>query len=277
MRVARGPAAILAAGALPASAPPASARNDGERGARTMAEAGDFAVVAPQHTAAMLRVAAALVGRADAEDAAQEALTHAWQAWETLRDPGAVRPWLLRITVNVCRHWQRGGFGRRVRTTEPLPEDDEGLALLDADLGTSDHTGSLDLRAAVNALELELRMLVALRYYGGMDASEIGLALHTPPATIRTRLRRALALLRDALGVSAPPGTRRRIVMPENTHDTDARGLREALPGDLHAMEERLTTDAILWQTQLPGTERLDAHARMLSSRMASASSSSDV
>jgi RNA polymerase sigma-70 factor, ECF subfamily len=209
MRVARGPVAILGGGAFPASATPASARNDGERGARTMAEAGDFAVVAPQHTAAMLRVAAALVGRADAEDAAQEALTRAWQAWETLRDPAAVRPWLLRITVNVCRQWQRGGFGRRVRTSQPLPDDDdEILALLDADLGTSDHTGSLDLRAAVNALEPALRLIVALRYYGGMDATEIGLALSTPPATIRTRLRRALAILRDTLGASAPPAIR---------------------------------------------------------------------
>ena len=172
-----------------------------------MAEAGDFAEVAPRHTAAMLRVAAALVGRADAEDAAQEALTRAWQAWETLRDPDAVRPWLLRITVNVCRQWQRGGFGRRVRATEPLPEDEEEygpLALLDADLGTSDHTGSLDLRAAINGLESELRTIVALRYYGGMDATEIGLALNTPPATVRTRLRRAVALLRDGLGASAP-------------------------------------------------------------------------
>lgn len=172
-----------------------------------MAEAGDFAEVAPRHTAAMLRVAAALVGRGDAEDAAQEALTRAWQAWETLRDPAAARPWLLRITVNVCRQWQRGEFGRRVRTTESLPEgeDDEALALLDADLGTSDHTGSLDLRAAVNALAPQLRVIVALRYYGGMDASEIGLALNTPPATVRTRLRRALAQLRDVLSADRPP------------------------------------------------------------------------
>jgi RNA polymerase sigma-70 factor (ECF subfamily) len=175
-----------------------------------MVEAGDFAEVAPLHTAAMLRVAAALIGRADAEDAAQEALTRAWQAWASLRDPAAVRPWLLRITVNVCRQWQRGGFGRRVRASTPLPDelDDAALALLDADLGTSDHTGSLDLRAAVNALDPTLRVIVALRYYGGMDASEIGHALNAPPATVRARLRRALALLRDTLGGSTSPATR---------------------------------------------------------------------
>jgi DNA-directed RNA polymerase specialized sigma24 family protein len=35
-----------------------------------------------------------------------------------------------------------------------------------------------------------------------MDASEVGAALGIPPATVRTRLRRALALLREYLGAS---------------------------------------------------------------------------
>jgi RNA polymerase sigma factor (sigma-70 family) len=109
-----------------------------------MAEPDRFAPLATQHTRAVLRVAAVLVGQADAEDASQEALIRAWQAWSSLRDEAAVRPWLLKITVNVCRQWQRGGFERRQRLTVPLPEDgDEALALLDRDLGTSDHTGSL--------------------------------------------------------------------------------------------------------------------------------------
>ena len=45
-----------------------------------MANPDQFAALATQHTRAALRVAATLVGPADAEDAAQEALTRAWQA-----------------------------------------------------------------------------------------------------------------------------------------------------------------------------------------------------
>ena len=41
------------------------------------------------HAAAVLRVATALVGHDDAEDAAQEALTRASCAWATLRDTDA--------------------------------------------------------------------------------------------------------------------------------------------------------------------------------------------
>lgn len=172
-----------------------------------MAEARDFAALVPLHTDAMLRVAAALVGPADAEDAAQEAATRAWQAWETLRDIASLRPWLLRITVNVCRQWQRGGFGRQARLVEPLPEDNsELLAVLEFDPGGSDHTGMLDLRHAVNALSEELRYVVVLRYYAGMDATVVGETLGIPPATVRTRLKRAVAQLRQTL--TAPGGCR---------------------------------------------------------------------
>src|SRR6185436_6617048 len=63
----------------------------------------------------MICVAAALVGPADAEDAAQEASVRAWRSWDELRDREAVRSWLLRITVNVCHDWLRGRFGTRIR------------------------------------------------------------------------------------------------------------------------------------------------------------------
>jgi RNA polymerase sigma-70 factor, ECF subfamily len=168
-----------------------------------VADPRSFAVLVPLHTEALLRVASALVGSADAEDAAQEAVMRAWRAWNSLRDEGSVRPWLLRITVNVCRQWQRGGFGRRVRLVGPLPEEDaELLAVLDADPGASAHVGALDVRAAVNALDENLRVIVALRYFAGMDATEVGTALGIPPATVRTRLKRALARLCLALAIS---------------------------------------------------------------------------
>jgi RNA polymerase sigma factor (sigma-70 family) len=159
-----------------------------------------FAAVVPMHAPAMLHVATALIGPADVEDAVQEAAMRAWQAWATLRNPDAARPWLLRITVNVCRGWRRGLKGRQQAQLQPLPDDDEpSLALLAFDLGTSDHTGALDLRAAVNALPVELQTVVALRFYVGLDATEIGEALSIPAGTIRSRLHRALLQLREHL------------------------------------------------------------------------------
>ena len=163
-----------------------------------------FAALAPMHMTTMLRVAAALVGVADAEDAAQEALMRAWQARSSLRDAASFRPWLLRITVNVCRDWQRGRFGTSRRLIEPfdVSESSDLTAAIGSDPGASDHTAALDLRAALARLHPEYRVVVALRYYVGMDASEVGAALGVPSATVRTRLRRALALLREYLSAS---------------------------------------------------------------------------
>jgi RNA polymerase sigma factor (sigma-70 family) len=168
------------------------------------ADCADFAALAPMHLPTMLRVAAALVGVADAEDAAQEALMRAWQGWPGLRDAAAFRPWLLRITVNVCRDWQRGRFGASRRLLEPFDVSEAaGLtAAIGSDPGASDHTAALDLRAAIARLEPEYRVIVALRYYVGLDATEVGTALGLPSATVRTRLRRALTLLREHLSAS---------------------------------------------------------------------------
>ena len=156
-----------------------------------------FASLVAPHTATMARVAAALVGMSDAEDAAQEALLRAWRGWPSLRDTEATRAWLLRITVNVCHSWQAGRFGAFRRCNEPLDlashlaTSGSGIVGGDAD--------ALDVRQAVRALPDELRRVVALRFYAGMDSTQIGAVLDAPAATIRTRLRRALELLRRDL------------------------------------------------------------------------------
>jgi RNA polymerase sigma-70 factor (ECF subfamily) len=183
----------------------------------------NFAAIVPVHAAAMMRVAAAFVGPAEAEDAAQEAALHAWQSWSTLRDVNAVRPWLLQITVNVCRHWQRGLKGQQQARMQSLPEDEESsafLAVFDTDPGTSDHTGALDLRAAINALPSDLRTVVVLRFYAGLDATEIGGALSIPAGTVRSRLHRALAQLHERL---LPPASRLPHSAPSTRHDTEGR------------------------------------------------------
>ena len=161
------------------------------------ADDAEFVALIPQYATAILRVAAALVGPADAEDAAQEAITRGWQAWPTLRDSSAARAWLLRITVN-------GRFGTRRRLTEPLYDDEAApLAMLGGDPGASDHANAIDLRGAVGSLDEDLRLVVVLRYYSGMDATEVGAILGIPPATVRTRLRRALRQLRGQMSASS--------------------------------------------------------------------------
>jgi RNA polymerase sigma-70 factor, ECF subfamily len=167
-------------------------------------DARSFSAIVPLHVPAMVRVAAALVGPVEAEDAAQEASMRAWQSWPSLRNIDAVRPWLMQITLNVCRQWRRGQKGQQQARLQPLPEDIDAeqnhlLAMLESDPGTSNHTGAMDLRAAVNALPDDLRLVVVLRYYAGLDATEVGELLGIPSGTVRSRLHRALPAMRERL------------------------------------------------------------------------------
>jgi RNA polymerase sigma factor (sigma-70 family) len=189
---------------------PLNARRDmpGSEGSKS------FAAIVPLYASAMLRVAAALIGPAEAEDAVQEASMRAWQSWSTLRNVDAVRPWLLHITLNVCRQWRRGLKGQQQAHLQALPEATDPeyrqlFALLESDPGTSNHTGALDLRAAINALPSDLRGVVVLRYYAGLDASEIGELLSLPAGTVRSRLHRALLEMRERLQPSDLASTTR--------------------------------------------------------------------
>ncbi|HEU5349305.1 MAG TPA: sigma factor-like helix-turn-helix DNA-binding protein, partial [Ktedonobacterales bacterium] len=60
---------------------------------------------------------------------------------------------------------------------------------------------ALDLRRAITTLSDDLRRVIALRFYAGLDSTQIGAVLDMPAATVRTRLRRALELLRRELDV----------------------------------------------------------------------------
>lgn len=189
-------------------------------GATAPDDLSEFCVLLDTHAALLTRTAAALVGMSDAEDAAQEAVVRAWRAWPALRDRSAARSWLISITINVCRDWLRGRFGQRRRLTESLSganDEPRPIAQLDADPGASDHAAALDLRHAISTLDDELRTIVALRYYAGMDSTTIGAALDMPAATVRTKLRRALGLLRERLGGVTAPAT---------DTDTDTEGRR---------------------------------------------------
>jgi RNA polymerase sigma factor (sigma-70 family) len=182
----------------------------GVSGARDEGELAQFCALLDESAATITRIAAALVGVADAEDAAQEAILRAWRAWRGLRDRESARAWLTSITVNVCRDWLRGRFGAQQRLTESLAEMDgepRALARLDTDPGASDHAAALDLRAALNTLDEDLRLVVLLRYYAGLDSNAIGAALGVPAATARTRLRRALGLLRERLSGAGYPAS----------------------------------------------------------------------
>jgi RNA polymerase sigma-70 factor (ECF subfamily) len=132
-----------------------------------------------------------------AEDATQEALVAAWRHVRGLRDPDRFDAWLHRLLVNACH---REGRRRRARSARELhvrsfdaPAPDESSQLLARD----------QLDRGFTRLDVNHRAIVVLSYYVGLRPEEIGEVLGLPAGTVRSRLHRAMQLLRASLEADA--------------------------------------------------------------------------
>jgi RNA polymerase sigma-70 factor (ECF subfamily) len=68
-----------------------------------------------------------------------------------------------------------------------------------ADPRQGDLAGNVTLYDLLGELPDSLRIPVALKYFGNMNATEIGEAMKIPAATVRTRLRTAIQYIRKQL------------------------------------------------------------------------------
>lgn len=125
--------------------------------------------------------------RALAEDAAQETFIRAWRRMEQFEARGgaSVQTWLVSIALNVCRSTRRSAWFRRVDrsvTPEHIP----------AGTDMPDRT----LLLTVHGLPADLREVVLLRYFHGMNLDEIANTLGIARSTAHHRLQKALRKLR---------------------------------------------------------------------------------
>ena len=125
----------------------------------------------------------------DRRDAVQEAILKAWQSRERLRDEAYFETWLVRILINECHNIQRAG--RRIFPVERLPEQ----PYVEENMEGSDE----ELREAILALPMKLRLPVMLHYIEGYTTEEAGRILHVPVGTVRSRLKKARELMKKAL------------------------------------------------------------------------------
>lgn len=139
-----------------------------------------------------------------AEELVQEAYRRALSARQQPVPPTEenVRPWLFTIVRN---HWYNDL--RRQRTVD-AHENAPGAEPADADTPHTILSRRLlqsEVRDAVEALPETLREVIVLREIESMTYAEIARLLECPPGTVMSRLARARAALRIALGHHAAP------------------------------------------------------------------------
>jgi RNA polymerase sigma-70 factor (ECF subfamily) len=141
------------------------------------------------------RVAYGVTGRrALADDVAADAFERAFAALGRFDDRRPFAPWLHRIVVNRAFDLLRAE--RRIAGGE--------LELEAVEAPQVDEQGDADLLTAVQALPLQRRAVLILRYGVGMTPADIATVLDLPVGTVHSRLARALDQLRDEERVDRP-------------------------------------------------------------------------
>ena len=135
----------------------------------------------------------------DAEDAAQEGFVKAWSAMSRFRAGAAFRPWLLAIVANEARNRRRSGRRQEdlaLRVAEDRPSGDAAPSPEAAALAAERRRLLL---AAVNRLPDADRRVIACRWFLELSEAEMATALGWRRGTVKSRLSRAMARLREAL------------------------------------------------------------------------------
>ena len=148
-----------------------------------------------------------LADEAEAEDVTQEALLHAYLGLERLRDPARFSSWAYGIALNLARMRLRS----RQDGALPLADPDGGRRVPDGIRHEPSPEEVVETREvwarvqrAVDVLPAEQRRAVLLHYVDGLSCEEIAALLGEPAGTVRVRLHRARARLRDRLSSLAP-------------------------------------------------------------------------
>lgn len=160
--------------------------------------------VVRDHGDRVFRLAYRLTGnRHDAEDLTQEVFVRVFRSLSQYT-PGTFEGWLHRITTNLFLD----GVRRKARIRfDALPED-AGDRLAGRDPGPAqtyeDATYDADIQAALDQLPAEFRAAVVLCDVEGLSYEEIADVLDIKLGTVRSRIHRGRAQLREALAHRAP-------------------------------------------------------------------------
>jgi RNA polymerase sigma-70 factor, ECF subfamily len=133
----------------------------------------------------------------DAQDLVQEVLLRVRRGLASYR-PGSMEAWLSRIATNAFLDDVRR---RRRRPTLVLPDDPDRSAppTAGADEALAQVALPDDVQTAVDRLPPEYRTAVVLCDVVGLAYQDIADALGVPVGTVRSRIHRGRALLREAL------------------------------------------------------------------------------
>jgi RNA polymerase sigma-70 factor (ECF subfamily) len=139
--------------------------------------------------AKLFRTAKGILGNETlALDAVSEAVFRAFKGIKNLREPKYAETWFIRIVLNAAKDIKRRQKHEVIMETVP-----EGAYY--------DNHGDLEFFGLIESLQQELREIISLKYYSDYTLAEISTILNIPEGTVKSRLNRALNLLRVEVSI----------------------------------------------------------------------------
>jgi RNA polymerase sigma-70 factor (ECF subfamily) len=136
----------------------------------------------------------------DAQDAAQEVFLRVFKYIHRFDIHKPIEPWLMQMTVNVCRNIGRN----RQRRWDTFPATVEAEVAVAKDGG--DPTAAFDedqerqlLWRALDTLPEKERLAVILRDVDGLKTSEVAQILGSSETTVRSQVSRARVRMKEAI------------------------------------------------------------------------------
>lgn len=152
-----------------------------------------FAEIVREHQSMVFSMAYHFLrDRGLAEELAQEVFLHLHQNLSSIKSPAHLVFWLRKVTGHRCIDQARR---QKVRPQVSLDDVPEPVAASK----TTDPMLSQALQRVVTSLPEKARMVVLLRYQEDLEPAEIADVLDMPINTVKSHLRRSLAILREKL------------------------------------------------------------------------------
>ena len=124
--------------------------------------------------------------REDAEDIVNESVIKAIKSIHHLQKPEHIKPWFYKIVANTALTYLK-------RKSRISYLDDENLTDTDE---TEDDYSKLTFNSLIEKLDVKYKSIVVLRFLEDMPLSEISQILDMNENTVKTRLYKALKLLK---------------------------------------------------------------------------------
>lgn len=124
----------------------------------------------------------------DAEDVLSESIIKALNAADSLQSPEYIKQWFYKIIANTAITYLK----KKNRFSE--------FSVIENESAIEDDHSELDLMSILDKLEIKYREIIVLRFLEDMTIKEIAQVTNVNESTVKTRLYRALEILKIEMG-----------------------------------------------------------------------------